>query len=464
LPLCSMRTAAKGITKVSSIHLVCSEIGASNNWYQRIQHDFLNEFSNTLPTSSFPPTTHHQVSQKKNPQRSVQNMKGDTLSIFIEANRFPPAINERRYSILRAETDATAERMLIIANKNNRLPKASHSYENSDMIRRTGNPIYELEANEIVALNQSTSRSIELPILPRISIMSVFNPFDESISSPPSPVPNQLKPTVETNSFPSTPLSSRPPINYLPFIAPTAPFDPYKEKYEPHPAGHYGAQKFKNRQTLSSAPQGYERSTTPTFSDANSNFARFSDASSSDSSDQAVAGAHGSPSSSQVSCSPPRTPLFRPFKIPRKPLPPGAKPFPPHVSYTPPGSPVRHDSQRNTNNILGPVPQRPRRAVPNTTRVCSPSNNQAAVRKPGLNVHKPLPPHRQHPAQLRHRADRDQGERRKVSRPSDHGMRLSALPSPEIIHRPVTAADRVRSELSNAKERFLNKIFKLRRS
>jgi hypothetical protein len=161
-----MRTAAKGITKVSSIHLVCSEIGASNNWYQRIQHDFLNEFSNTLPTSSFPPTTHHQVSQKKNPQRSVQNMKGDTLSIFIEANRFPPAINERRYSILRAETDATAERMLIIANKNNRLPKASHSYENSDMIRRTGNPIYELEANEIVALNQSTSRSIELPILP----------------------------------------------------------------------------------------------------------------------------------------------------------------------------------------------------------------------------------------------------------------------------------------------------------
>jgi hypothetical protein len=402
-------------------------------------------------------------------------MKGDTLSVFIEANRFPPAINERRYSILRAEADAVAERMLIIANKNNRISKASHSYDNPDMNRRSGNPIYELEANEISAVDQYPSKPTELPILPRISLMSVFNPFDEPISSPQSPAPNQLKPAVETNSFPSTPLSSRPPVNYLPFIAPTAPFDPYKEKYEPHPAGYYGAQKFKNRQTISSAPFGYQRPVTPTFSDTNSSFARFSDASPSTLSNQAVAGSESSPSSSQVSCSPPRTPLFRPFKIPRKPLPPGAKPFPPPVSYTPPGSPVRHDSHRLTTDrrILSPPPQRPRRVVSNTTRVRSPPRNQSTARKPGPNIHKPLPPspaplvnisQRQRPAQLSHRADRDQGERRKVSRPSDHGMQLSALPSPEIIPRPVTAADRVRSELSNAKERFLDKMFKLRRS
>ncbi|KAI4743185.1 hypothetical protein E4T50_06420 [Aureobasidium sp. EXF-12298] len=401
-------------------------------------------------------------------------MKGDTLSVFIEANRFPPAINERRYSILRAETDAVAERMLTIANKNNRISKASHSYENPDMNRHSSNPIYELEANEISAVNQSASQSIGLPVLPRISLMSVFNPFDESISSPPSPVPNQLKPAVETNSFPSTPLSSRPPVNYLPFIAPAAPFDPYKEKYEPHPAGHYGAQKFKNRQTISSAPFGYERPVTPTFSDTNSNFARFSDTSSSSSADQAVVSAEGSPSSSQVSCSPPRTPLFRPFKIPRKPLPPGAKPFPPPISYTPPSSPVRHDSHRLTTDrrILSPPPQRPRRVVSNITRVRSPHSNQPAARKPGLNIHKPLPPspappanisQRQRTAQLSHHADRDREERRRVSRPSDHGMQMCALPSPEIIPRPVTAADRVRSELSNAKERFLDKLFKLRR-
>lgn len=399
-------------------------------------------------------------------------MKGDTLSVFIEANRFPPAINERCYSILRAETDAVAECMLIIANNNNRISKASHSYGNPDMNRHSGNPIYELEANEIPAVDQYPSQSIGLPVLPRISRMSVFNPFDESISSPPSPVPNQLKPVVETNSFPSTPFSSRPPVNYLPFIAHTVPFDPYKEKYEPHPAGHYGAQKFKNRQTMSSAPFGYGRPVTPTFSDTNSNFARFSDASSSSSSDQVVAGAESSPSSSQVSCSPPRTPLFRPFKIPRKPLPPGAKPFPP-VSYTPPGLPVRHDLYQNTNNILGPVPQRPRRAISNTTRVRSPPSNQPAARKPGLSVHKPLPPspappadisQRQRPAQLSHRADRDQEECRRISKPSDHGMHLCTLPNPEIIPRPVTATDRVRSELSNAKERFLDKMFKLTRS
>jgi hypothetical protein len=394
-------------------------------------------------------------------------MKGDTLSVFIEANRFPPAINERRYSILRAETDAVAERMLIIANKK-RLSKTPHLYEIADMSKFSGTHIYELEANEISAVDQCPSQSLQLPVLPRISVMSAFNPFDQPISSPQSPVPNQLKPASETGAFSSTPLSAyEPPTNYLPFIAPTAPFDPYKEKYEPHPAGLYGAKKFKNRQTLSSAPFGYERPITPTFSDTNSSFLRFSGASSSVESGKAVAGAECSPSTSQTSCSPPRTPLFRPFKIPRKPLPPGAKPFPP-VSYTPPGSPVRHDS--HLNRALSSVPQRPHRAISKTTRSRPLPSTQTVHQKPRLDLHKPLPPsptpapptdrsQRQRPAQLR-----SQREERRVSKPFHHGKSLSNLRSPEFVPRPVTAADRVRSELKDGKERMLDKVFKLRRS
>jgi hypothetical protein len=392
-------------------------------------------------------------------------MKGDTLSVFIEANRFPPAINERRYSVLRAETDAVAERMLIIANKK-RLSKTPHLYEIADMSRFSGNQIYELEANEVPAANQCPPQPLELPVLPRISAMSAFNPFDQPFSSPPSPVPNQLNPGAEGSSFSSTPLSAyEPPTNYLPFIAPTAPFDPYKEKYEPHPAGLYGAKKFKNRQTMSSAPFSYERPVTPTFSDTNSSFLRFSDA---NSSDQAVVGAECSPSTSQTSCSPPGTPLFRPFKIPRKPLPPGAKPFPP-VSYTPPGSPVRYNSHRNTK-ILGPVSQHPRRAISETTRSRPLPSTQTVRQKPRLDLHKPLPPspspappanrsQRQPPTQLR-----SQQEERRVSRPSHHGKQLSNLRSPEIIPRPITAVSRVRSELKDVKERMLDKVFKLRRS
>ena len=402
-------------------------------------------------------------------------MRGNALSVFIEANRFPPAINGHRYSTLRAESDAVAERLLIIASNNkNNASRVSHSYANSDMNRLSGNHIYELEANEISAADRCPPQSLELPVLPRISVISAFNPFDEQLSSPPSPVPNQLKPATEADTLPSTPLTSRPPTNYLPFIPSTAPFDPYKEKYEPHPAGPYGAQKFKNRQTLSSAPFGYERPVTPTFSDTTSSFLHFSDTSSPTSSDQAVFDADSSPSTSQTSCSPPRTPLFRPFKIPRKPLPPGAKPFPP-VSYTPPGSPFRHDSHRNTNNIENDVPQRPRRAPTNTARNRSPSRNQTTKRKPGLNVHKPLPPspsptrpvntsQRQRPAPSSKSTVWNQNQRERVPRPSDHGMQVLYLSSAEYIPRPVTAADRVRSEWRNVKERALDKIFKLRRS
>ncbi|KAG9952967.1 hypothetical protein KCU85_g1506, partial [Aureobasidium melanogenum] len=212
-------------------------------------------------------------------------MIGDRLSVFIEANRFPPAINQHRYSVFRDEADS---------------------------------------------------------------------------------------------SIATTSSSSEPPTNYLPFIAPTAPFDPYKEKYGDHPAGQYGAQKFKNRQTMSSAPFGFERPVTPNFADEIS-FA---------SSDVVVAAGL----KRQSLYSPPRTPLFRPFKIPRKPLPPGANPFP-LVSYTPPGSPRRHNSLRDnaSTKSLSAVPQHGH-AVLNTPPICSPSSKQRVDKKPWPNLHKPLPP------------------------------------------------------------------------
>ncbi|KAG9645706.1 metacaspase, partial [Aureobasidium melanogenum] len=381
-------------------------------------------------------------------------------------------INQHRYSILRAEADAVAQRMLIIANNNGNLSRASQLYETPHMNRLSGISVYELEANETSAVDQSPpfSELNELPVLPRISMISAFNPFDDLVSSPPSPVPDLLKPAIEAGSLATTASSSSgPPTNYLPFIAPTAPFDPYEEKYEDHPAGPYGAQKFKNRQTMSSAPFGFKRPVTPNFDNENSS-RRFSDAGSSASSGDVATGVEH-PSSSQTSYSPPRTPLFRPFKIPRKPLPPGAKPFPP-VSYTPPGSPLRHDSLRDNTSpkVVNPVPQHPGRALLNATPIRSPPSNQSVERKPWPNLHKPLPPspapasmsQRQHPAPLGHRAGWEQEERR-PSRPSDHGMQPSPPRSPEIIPRPVTAADRVRSDLRDVKDRFLDKWFKLRR-
>ncbi|KAH0365997.1 hypothetical protein KCU65_g5640, partial [Aureobasidium melanogenum] len=314
----------------------------------------------------------------------MNNMKGDRLSVFVEANRFPPTINQHRYSVLRAEADAIAEQMLIIANKN-KLSRASRSYEGPDMDRSSGMSVYELEANELSAGDQSPClQSTEPPVLPRISMLSAFNPFGEPLSSPPSPVPGPLKPAVEADPVTATvPASSQPRIDYLPFIAPTAPFDPYKERYEAHPAGPYGAQ---------------------------------------------------------------RTLLPSPSQIPRKPLPPGAKPFPPVsytppgsptrpltscVSYTPPGSPLRHTPRKDNTSpkIVSPVPKHTGRALLNTPPIRSPPSKQRIGRKSGPNLYKPLPP----------------------------------SPSPASSLRPVTAADRVRSNLKDVKDRFLDKLSKLSR-
>ncbi|KAI4724970.1 hypothetical protein E4T49_07284 [Aureobasidium sp. EXF-10728] len=397
-------------------------------------------------------------------------MKGNTLSVFIEANRFPPAVNKHRYSIHRAETDTVAERMLIIAN-HKKLSRAS------DLNILSGDHICELQADTVSTGRQSSvpSQSTEPPVLPRLSFMSVFNPFDEPISSPPSPVPHQLKPAVDAGPFSSTTSSSsEPPTNYLPFIAPQAPFDPYKEKYDPHPAGPYGAQKFKNRQTMSSAPFDFGIPVTPSFSDANSSeFTRFSDASPLDAGD-IVAGAEYPPSQSQTSYSPPRTPLFRPFKIPRKPLPSGAEPFPP-ISYTPPGSPLRRDSSQNKSTnlkILSPVPRHPGRALLNTAPIRSHPRDHSIKSKPCPNIHKPLPPspapaakrshhQRQRHMPLNNRAGWEQKKPRRASKVSDRGMQRSNSHRPEVVIRVVTAPKRVHSDL---KDRASDKWHKFKRA
>ncbi|KAI4716550.1 hypothetical protein E4T48_07234 [Aureobasidium sp. EXF-10727] len=392
-------------------------------------------------------------------------MKGNTLSVFIEANRFPPAVNKHRYSVHRAETDTVAERMLIIANNKN-LSRAS------DLNILSGDHICELQANTISTSRRLSvpSQSTAPPVLPRLSLMSVFNPFDEPIPSPPSPVPHQLKPAVDAGpSSSTTSSSSEPPINYLPFIAPQAPFDPYKEKYNPHPAGLYGAQKFKNRQTMSSAPFDFGIPVTPSFPDTNSSsFTHFSDENSSNVGD-VVAGAEHPPSQSQTSYSPPRTPLFRPFKIPRKPLPSGAKPFPP-ISYTPPGSPLRHASSTGPK-ILSPVPQHPGRALLSAAPIRSHPRDQNVKRKPCPNIHKPLPPspapaakkshhQRQRHMPLSHRAGWEQEEPRRALKVSDRGMQRSNSHRPEIVPKPITAADRVRSDLT---DKVLGKWHKFKR-
>ncbi|KAG9678834.1 hypothetical protein KCU95_g15843, partial [Aureobasidium melanogenum] len=394
-------------------------------------------------------------------------MKGDRLSVFIEANRFPPAINQHHYSVLRAEADAIAEQLLIIAsnnNNNNKVARASQLYEGPDMNRSSSLSVYELEANELSAGDSSSSlHSIELPVLPRISMLSAFNPFAEAMLSSPSPVADLLQSAVKNGSMPTTTLSSsEPPTDYLASIAPTAPFGPYKEKYEDHPAGIYGAQRFKNRQTISSAPFGFETQATSSFVDRSSaSFTQFCDASSSVSNDVVAK----SPCSSQSSYSHHRKPLSRPSKVPRKPLPLGAEQFPPVSctppnpperlltscgSYTPPGSPFYHASLRDNTGtkIVSPVPKHPSRSLLDISPIRSPLSKHRVGAIPGPNLHKPLHPSPFSASSLTS---------------SDYGMHPRPSHSPNIIPGPVTAAGRVRSNLRDAKDRFLDKLSKASR-
>ncbi|KAI5197464.1 hypothetical protein E4T39_07254 [Aureobasidium subglaciale] len=383
-------------------------------------------------------------------------MNADTLSIFIEANRFPPAVNEHRYSIIRAEADAVTERMSTIFRDNIR--RASRSYAAPQTSTVFDDCVYELEANEVdvsSSPSSTTSSSASLLALSEISCMFPFNPFDEVTSSPSSPLPEQPIPTVDTDALPSPlPPSSK---SYLPFISKSAPFDPYKEKYAPHPTGPYAAKRFQEKTRMSVAPT--ERPVTPTFSDDNHSGSSYEATADTDTLPESPV-SHEYPKAFVKMCNPRH-----------KPLPLGAKPFTPS-QYPPPGS-SSHDTPQRKHSagplVIKSVFPSTSRSIMHTTPIRAPASKkptQGFKGKSDLNVHKPLPrlpskPRTQRSSQranapLNHRAGWEQEERRVSS--ATHSTRT--LPRPrnsEKISRSVTAADVFRSDLRGVKERLRKK-------
>ncbi|KAI5204364.1 hypothetical protein E4T38_04764 [Aureobasidium subglaciale] len=370
-------------------------------------------------------------------------MNADTLSVFIEANRFPPAVNAHRYSIIRAEADAVAEHNIRRASRSYAAPKTNTICDDR---------IYELEGNEDDVSSSSSfapSSSASLPALSEMSVMSPFNPFDEAIPSPPSPLPERLRPTVDADALPS-PL---PPVSksYLPFISKSAPFDPYKEKYVPHPTGPYAARRFQERSRMSVAPT--ERPVTPNFSDESS-------------SDEATADtdtppecpiSHKCPEAFVKMCNPRRKPLSL-----------GVEPFTPS-KYPPPGSSSYDAPQHNHSAgplVISSASHSTSRSIMHTTPILSPAprtSTQKSKGKSAPKLNKPLPPlpslsskpRSQHSSQranapLNHRAGWEQEERRVT--PVIRSTRTLHQPLiAKKIPTPVTAANILRSDLRGAK-------------
>ncbi|THY06605.1 hypothetical protein D6D01_09879 [Aureobasidium pullulans] len=317
-------------------------------------------------------------------------MKAETLSIFIEANRFPPAISPRRYSIMRAKAEAVAKQNFDTVNNNNLSRK---SCAKPDMTTLPAHEIYDLEADEI--------HDCSLLTLPEIE-STPFNPFDEPLPSPVSPV-------EPVNSSMSTPLPSpEPPTNFLDcFIPKFPPFDPYEKKYVAHPAGEYIAYKYKDKRRVTiAAPSGLPMPVTPAFFDENRSLSTASSPvipsfTAMSPADRVVATRTLDPKS--VSYTPPGSPL-KPFKIARKPLPPGVRPFIPS-QYPPPGS-SRMDlpqasAHSNTDaKIIGPVPRGTARSATTDFTSASNVNHTLPVKSRGISrahtsrpkTNKPLPP------------------------------------------------------------------------
>ena len=356
---------------------------------------------NTRITPAFNTTVYNTFQNNTCPLDSLQNqliaivsrfnnMKAETLSIFIEANRFPPAISPRRYSIIRAEAEAVAKQNSDTVD-NNTLSRKSCA--KPDMTTLPAHEIYELEADEI--------HDCSLLTLPEIE-STPFNPFDEPLPSPVSPV-------EPVDSSMSTPLPSpEPPTNFLNcFIPKYPPFDPYEEKYVAHPAGKYIAYKYKDKRRVTiAAPSGLPMPVTPAFFDENRSLSTASSPvipsfTAMRPADRVVATRiHDS---KPISYTPPGSPL-KPIKIARKPLPPGVRPFAPS-QYPPPGSSKmdlpRASARSNTDaKIISPVPRRSAR--PATTDFTSASNldRTLPVKSTGISrahtslpkTNKPLPP------------------------------------------------------------------------
>lgn len=356
---------------------------------------------NTRITPAFNTTVYNTFQNNTCPLDSLQNqliaivsrfnnMKAETLSIFIEANRFPPAISPRRYSIIRAEAEAVAKQNSDTV-KDNTLSRKSCA--KPDMTTLPAHEIYELEADEI--------HDCSLLTLPEIE-STPFNPFDEPLPSPVSPV-------EPVDSSMSTPLPSpEPPTNFLNcFIPKYPPFDPYEEKYVAHPAGEYIAYKYKDKRRVTiAAPSGLPMPVTPAFFDENRSLSTASSPvipsfTAMRPADRVVA--TRTHDSKPISYTPPGSPL-EPFKIARKPLPPGVRPFTPS-QYPPPGSSEmdipRTSARSNTDaRIISPIPRRSAR--PGTTDFTSASNldRTLPVKSTGISrahtsrpkTNKPLPP------------------------------------------------------------------------
>ncbi|KAI5272615.1 hypothetical protein E4T47_04158 [Aureobasidium subglaciale] len=386
-------------------------------------------------------------------------MNADTLPVFIEANRFPPAVNAHRYSIIRAEADAVAERMSTIFRDNIRRASRSYAAPKTDTIR--DDRIYELGGNRDDVSSSSssaTTSSASLPALSEISRMSPFNPFDEAVPSPPSPLPEQLRPTVDADALPSPlPPGSK---SYLPFISKSAPFDPYKEKYVPHPTGPYAARRFQERTRMSVAPT--ERPVTPDFSDDSNSSSSDESTVSTDTPTESLI-SHGYPEAFVKMCNPRR-----------KSLPLGVEPFTPS-KYPPPGS-SSYDALQHSHRA-GPVVVKSAshstsRIIMHTTPILHPaprSSTQKSKGKSAPKLNKPLPPLPSLPskprtqrssqcanAPLNHRAGWEQEERRVT--PVIRSARTLHQPCiAKKIPAPVTTANIFRSDLKKTKESLRKK-------
>ncbi|THY00876.1 hypothetical protein D6D03_06188 [Aureobasidium pullulans] len=293
----------------------------------------------------------------------------------------------------------------------------------------------------------------------------------------------------------STPLPSpEPPTNFLNcFIPKYPPFDPYEEKYVAHPAGEYIAYKYRDKRRVTiAAPSGLPMPVTPAFFDENRSLSTASSPvipsfTAMRPADRVVAAR--THDSKPISYTPPGSPL-KPFKIARKPLPPG---------YPPPGSSKmdlpRASARSNTDaRIISPVPRRSAR--PATTDFTSASNldRTLPVKSSGLSrahtsrpkTNKPLPPLPSSSRKIRpsssisHHHNQTSQKTQHTSRSTDRTLRAimplnhcvnweqeeSSLrrtarhsSSGELQTRPVTAGGMFKSDLKEVGRRFTGKFF-----
>lgn len=203
------------------------------------------------------------------PRKSVSELSAaDRRSIWMEANRFPPAVDTQQHHLMRqAETGMVIQQLAMIADA--ALPELSTTHENPGSTQHHANEqVSELEANELSSIHQTST--VELPTttqrrlptfsLPPIRCVSPFDPYGDRANGEAGPSESLLTATspLTPGSLPS--LESRPSSlvgkDYLNCIAYHLPLDPYGEAYKPHPAGPYAANRYgqPRRNTFAAPP------------------------------------------------------------------------------------------------------------------------------------------------------------------------------------------------------------------